>query len=53
MYNYFETMAEETLRQEFGLKNIDERRNYLTEEINRNELMWKEHKKVCTAPNYI
>ena len=46
-------MAEENISQEFRLKNIDETRNYLTEEINRNELMSKKHKKVCTTLNYI
>ena len=46
-------MAEETLRQEFELKNIDETKNYLTEKVNRNKLMCKKYKKVCTAPNYI
>ena len=39
--------------QEFRQKNIDETRNYLTEVINRNELMSKKHKTVCTTPNYI
>ena len=29
-------MAEENIVQEFRLKNIDETRNYLIEEINRN-----------------
>ena len=29
-------MAEENRSQEFRLKNIDETRNYLTEEINQN-----------------
>ena len=29
-------MAEENINQEFRLKNIDETRNYLIEEINRN-----------------
>ena len=28
-------MAEENISQEFRLENIDETRNYLTEEINR------------------
>ena len=46
-------MAEENVDQEFRLKNIDETRNYLIEEINRNELMSKKHKKVCTTLNYI
>ena len=30
-------MSEENISQEFRLKNKDERRNYLIEEINRNE----------------
>ena len=46
-------MAEENIGQEFRLKNIDKTRNYLIEEINRNELVSKTHKKVCTALNYI
>ena len=45
-------MAEENISQEFRLKNIDETRNYLIEEINRNELISKKHKKVCTTLNY-
>ena len=40
-------MFEENISQEFRLKNIDERRNYFTEEIKQNELMSKKHKKVC------
>ena len=46
-------MSEENISQEFRLKNIDETRNYLIEEINPNELMNKKHKKVCTTSNYI
>ena len=46
-------MAKENISQEFRLKNIDEARNYLIQEINRNELMIKKHKKVCTTLNYI
>ena len=46
-------MAEENISQEFRLRNIDETRNYLIEEINRNELMSKKHKKVCATINYI
>ena len=45
-------MAEENISQEFRLKNIDETRNYLIEEINRNELMSKKHKKICTTVIY-
>ena len=44
-------MAEENVSQEFRLKNIDETRNYLTEEINWNELMSKKNKNVLTALN--
>ena len=46
-------MDEENLSQEFRLKNIDETRNCLIEEISRNELMNKKHKKVCTTLNYL
>ena len=46
-------MAQGNISQEFRFKKIDETRNYLIEEINRNELMNKKHKKVCTTLNYI
>ena len=46
-------MAEENISQEFRLKNIKETRNYLIEEINRNELMSKKHKKICATLNYV
>ena len=39
--------------QEFRLKKIDERRNYLIKEINQNELISKKHKKVCRVLNFI
>ena len=45
-------MAEEKVSQEFRQKNIDEKRNYLIEVINRNKLMNNEYKKVCTTLNY-
>ena len=41
------------MSQEFRLKNIDETRNYLLEEIKQNELMSKKHKKICATQNYI
>ena len=50
---YFENIAEEKVSQEFRWKSIDETRNYLTGEINRNELISKKHKKDCTTLNYI
>ena len=46
-------MAVENISREFRLKNIDETRNYLIKEINRNELMSKKHKKICTTLSYI
>ena len=46
-------MAEENISQELRLKNIHEARNYLIEEITRNELMNKKHKKICKTLNYI
>ena len=46
-------MAEENISLEFRLKNIDETKNYLIEEINRNELMSKKRKKVYTTLSYI
>ena len=46
-------MPEENRSQKIRLKNIDQIRNYLTEQINWNELMNKKQKKVCTALNYI
>ena len=46
-------MAEKNISQELRLKNTDERRNYLIEEINRNEFKTKKHKKICATLNYI
>ena len=46
-------MTKENKSQEFRLKNIDETRHYLIEEINRNKLISKKHKKVCKTLNYI
>ena len=45
-------MAEENISQGFRLKNTDETRNYLIEEINRNELMSKKYKNNCLTLNY-
>ena len=39
-------MVEGNINQEFRLKDIDEARTDLIEEINRNDLIIKEHKKV-------
>ena len=46
-------MTEENRSQKFRLKNIDETRNYLIEEINRNESISKKHKNICITLNYI
>ena len=46
-------MSQENTSREFRLKNLDETRNYLIEEINQNELMSKKNKKVCASLNYI
>ena len=45
-------MPEENMNQEFRLKKIDEIRNYLIKEINRNELMSIKYNKVCRVLNY-
>ena len=41
------------MSQELRLGIIDETRNYFLEEIKQNELMSKNHKKVCATLNYI
>ena len=46
-------MAEESISQEFRLRNIDETTNHFPEEIKQNELMSRKYKKVCTTLNYI
>ena len=38
-------VPEESMNQEFRLKTMDEMRNYFTEEIDRNGLMSRKHKK--------
>ena len=46
-------MSEENISREFKLKNIDETRNYLIEEINQNELISNKYKDVYIVLNYI
>ena len=46
-------MLEENTNHEFRWNKINEIRNYLIKEINQNELMNKNHQKVCTVLNYI
>ena len=43
----------ENISQEFRLKNIDETRNYFLDEIERNKLVNRKHKNICTTINYI
>ena len=45
-------MPEENMNQVFPLKNIDEIRDYLIEETNRNALVSKRYKKACRVLNY-
>ena len=45
-------MSEENISQEFSLKDVDETKK-LIEEINQNEIMSKEHKKVYIVLNCI
>ena len=46
-------MSKENISQEFRLKNIDETKNYLIEEIDQQGLMSNKRKEVCTMLNYI
>ena len=46
-------MPEENMNQEFRLKETNEVRNYLIEEMNKNESISKKHKKVCRVLNCI
>ena len=41
------------MRQKFRKKNIDKRRNYLSEKINQNDLMRRKKKNVYTVLDYI
>ena len=48
----YKLVPEENMNQEFRLKEIDEIRNYLIEEINQNELMSKKDRKIERVLNY-
>ena len=45
-------MEKENISLEYRIKNIDETRNYLLEEIKHNDLMSEKRKKVCRVLNY-
>ena len=53
IYNYYRNVVAKSVSQEFRLKNIDETRLYVVEEIEQNELMSNMHKKVHTTLNYL
>ena len=44
---------EEDIDQRVRLWKIDERRSYLIEEMNQNELISKKYKKLCRVLNYM
>ena len=46
-------MSAKKIGEEFRLKNIDEKRRYLIEEIKQNDLTRKKHKNIYTVLNYI
>ena len=46
-------MAEENISQEFSIKNMNETKKYLIEELNLNELISKKQKMISTTLNYI
>ena len=45
-------MVEESISEEFTLKDIEETRNYFLEEIEQNEFISRKHKEVCITLNY-
>ena len=46
-------MKEENTTQKFRLKKIEKARNYYIKEIDQNELMGKQHKKICRVLNFV
>ena len=46
-------MVEESISQEFRLKNIEDIKIRFIKQIDQNELMINRHKKVCKTLNYI
>ena len=45
--------AEESILQDFRLRKIDEIKNYFIEEMKKDDLMFKKHKKVYIVLRYI
>ena len=52
IYNHIKNIAAENISSELRLKNVDETRNYLIEEINRKESTSQKHQKDCWNLNY-
>ena len=52
-YNYFKNTLEESMSQEFRLKNIDVKINDFLKETEQNELISKTHKKARPTLNFI
>ena len=46
-------MCEENMIQDFRFKYMEEMENYFNKEIDKNDLMSNDHKKVCSTLNYI
>ena len=53
LYNYFRNSSEGDKSQEFRLKKIKEINNFFIKEIDQNEMMSNNNKKICTILNYI
>ena len=45
--------TEESISQDFRLRKIDETRNYFIEEMKKDDLMFKKHKKAYMVLRYI
>ena len=51
--NILKTNTVEESGLEFRLRKIDERKNYLSDEIKSNDLMSEKYKKTCNYLNYV
>ena len=48
---YISTLKINMVSVDFKLKKIDEKRNYILEEIKHNDLMSRKHRNMCRALN--
>ena len=53
IYKYLKINMVEEASLEFGLRKIDETRNYLLDEIKHNDLINEKYKKTCNYLNYV